>query len=590
MPRRTRARGALGTAAQGRRRPEAAPGQHAAGSGGDGYGHLVAWRPTVPGESGLVHSTHFRPRLAPLDWQPIGHPDKQGDRTGTPAVAVDALGRAHVFVRNAGGGLSMRAQKEKGGWEGWRDLKGEGVGETPVTAVRESGAIEVFATGRDGILHWRAEKQGTPPALQEGVGARARPGSLRALATSEDRVTLFFVDDASGEVRAWRPGGDPVPLLAAAGPGPLAALRCEIDGHDCTLLAQRTAGGRVAFAAYPTELESAGAWWTESGPELPPDAEVALALDEDGRVVAASLSPSTGRLLLTRRKEEPGLALAAWGRCEPPGGPVTRPWGTGERHAYDVPRSGPLSVRRRASGEVHQAMRRRSAVPCARPPGRPERARARPGRVRGGPRRLAHGGHGRQAQPLRPTEGGLLRWTETTVGGPEWSGPHFVPAAGLNHLTVVQGADRYVHFFGRRERAAADGGRAVDIVHAIQYQTGLAFTDWRSLGGPHRDREEGRAVGPPVGAVAQDGTVHVFVRTARHGLALRREARTVPGGPGRTWAVPAWTRRPPRSPCPAAGWRSARRPAAVCSCGGSWSRAVTSPALAASHCVRHRAP
>ncbi|MFV0133075.1 hypothetical protein ACLGIH_07520 [Streptomyces sp. HMX87] len=284
----------------------------AVGRGSDGYAHLAAWRHTVPGESGLVHTTHFRPRLAPLDWQPIGHPDQQGDRTGAPAVAVDTLGRAHVFVRNAGGGMSMRAQKQKGGWGPWRDLGGEGVGEEPVAAVRESGAVEAFATGPDGILHWRMEKEGTRPHLQEGVGARVRPGSLRALATSAERVTLFFTDDASGDLCAWRPGGEPVPLLAAAGPGPLAVLRCEIDGHDCTLLAQRTAGGRVALAAYPTEQESAGAWWAESGPELPADAEVSLTLDEDGRVVAASLSPSTGRLLLTRRKEEPGLALAAW--------------------------------------------------------------------------------------------------------------------------------------------------------------------------------------------------------------------------------------------------------------------------------------
>ncbi|MFV0133074.1 hypothetical protein ACLGIH_07515 [Streptomyces sp. HMX87] len=131
-----------------------------------------------------------------------------------------------------------------------------------------------------------------------------------------------------------------------------------------------------------------------------------------------------------------------------------------------------------------------------------------------------------------PAEGGLLRWTETTVGGPEWSGPHFVAVAGLTHLTVTQGADTYVHFLGRRERTRADGSRAVDIVHAIQYQTGLAFTDWRSLGNPHRDREQGREVGPPVGAVAPDGTVHVFARNAHRGLALRREA---PNGAWRAW-------------------------------------------------------
>ena len=68
----------------------------------------------------------------------------------------------------------------------------------------------------------------------------------------------------------------------------------------------------MAFAAYPTEEESAGAWWTESGPELPADALLALAEDEEGRVVAATLSPATGELRVTRRKDEPGIALEAW--------------------------------------------------------------------------------------------------------------------------------------------------------------------------------------------------------------------------------------------------------------------------------------
>ena len=68
----------------------------------------------------------------------------------------------------------------------------------------------------------------------------------------------------------------------------------------------------MAFAAYPTEEEQAGAWWTESGPQLAADAEVSLAVDEEDRVVAATSSPSAGQLLLTRRKDEPGLALEAW--------------------------------------------------------------------------------------------------------------------------------------------------------------------------------------------------------------------------------------------------------------------------------------
>ncbi|MFE7210653.1 hypothetical protein ACFU93_11815 [Streptomyces sp. NPDC057611] len=131
-----------------------------------------------------------------------------------------------------------------------------------------------------------------------------------------------------------------------------------------------------------------------------------------------------------------------------------------------------------------------------------------------------------------PTEGGLLRWTEAVVGGPEWTGPYFVAVAGLTHLTVVQGTDTYVHFLGRRERTGADGSCDVDIVHAVQYQTGLAFTDWRSLGNPQRGREQGARLGPPVGAIAPDGTVHVFVRGAQGGLMLRREA---PNGKWRAW-------------------------------------------------------
>ncbi|GGQ70835.1 hypothetical protein [Streptomyces asoensis] len=283
----------------------------AVGQGADGYAHLAAWRPTVKGEAGLVHCTHFRPLLAALDWAPVGHPNKKGDRTGTPAVAVDAQGRAHVFARNIGTGLCMVAQKEKGGWDPWRDLKGQGVEGPPVAVTGESGLVQAYAAVSGGILHWRQAAAGAQPVLQEPLRTPVRPRTLRALATSAEHTTLFYTDE-SGDVCAWRPGGDPVRVLPAAGDGPVAAIRTELDGHDCTLLAQRSASGRVAFAAYPTERESAGAWWAESGPQLPEDAVVALAKDHEGRVVAAALSPSTGDLRLTRRKDEPGLALTAW--------------------------------------------------------------------------------------------------------------------------------------------------------------------------------------------------------------------------------------------------------------------------------------
>ncbi|NEA97749.1 hypothetical protein [Streptomyces sp. SID13726] len=282
----------------------------AVGRGADGYAHLVSWRPTKAEEAGLVHSTHFRVHLAALDWLPIGHPDRTGARTGRPAVAVDAEGRAHVFVGNRSGGVHVRIQKERGGWTGWTDLEGTDMHDELTAVAGESGRIELYATHPAGVLRWLQEEAGAAPVPTDPLAVPVEPGTLSALPTSKEHTTLFFADP-EGMLYAWRPESDPVPLLAAAGPGPVALLRCTLDGHDCTLLAQRSASGRVAFAAYPTEQEAAGLWWTESGPQLPVDTAVALAEDADGRIVAATVTPE-GELRVARQKDEPGLALAAW--------------------------------------------------------------------------------------------------------------------------------------------------------------------------------------------------------------------------------------------------------------------------------------
>jgi hypothetical protein len=130
------------------------------------------------------------------------------------------------------------------------------------------------------------------------------------------------------------------------------------------------------------------------------------------------------------------------------------------------------------------------------------------------------------------TRAGLLRWTETRPGGPGWTGPDFFAVPDLTHVSVAQGADGYVHFLSRRAIGKGDGPPAVDIVHAIQYQTGRPVTEWRSLGNPHKDPEKGARLGAPSGAVTSTGMVHVFARNAGGGLMMRRE-----GGSGwEAWA------------------------------------------------------
>ncbi|MFB7285861.1 hypothetical protein [Actinacidiphila glaucinigra] len=124
-----------------------------------------------------------------------------------------------------------------------------------------------------------------------------------------------------------------------------------------------------------------------------------------------------------------------------------------------------------------------------------------------------------------PCQGGLLRWTETAAGGDGWSGPDFFAAPGLTHLSIAQGGDGFVHFLGRRERPRADGRVAVDVVYALQYQSGRPLTEWVPVGNPHKEPERAGLLGVPVGAVDTSGAVHVFVRNAGGGVMLRREGK-----------------------------------------------------------------
>ncbi|MGW1026511.1 hypothetical protein ACWD4J_22920 [Streptomyces sp. NPDC002577] len=131
-----------------------------------------------------------------------------------------------------------------------------------------------------------------------------------------------------------------------------------------------------------------------------------------------------------------------------------------------------------------------------------------------------------------PVKDGILRWTQTRVGGADWSGPELFPAPKVRFVSLAQGADGYVHVLGRRTRRRADGTPLVDIVHAIQYQTGRPLSEWRSLGNPFKDPEAANKFGRPAGAVDASGTVHVFVRNGDGSVHMRREG---PSGKWEPW-------------------------------------------------------
>ncbi|GAA1374013.1 hypothetical protein [Streptomyces beijiangensis] len=121
------------------------------------------------------------------------------------------------------------------------------------------------------------------------------------------------------------------------------------------------------------------------------------------------------------------------------------------------------------------------------------------------------------------TEGGVLRWTETRPGGPDWSGPDFIVAAGLTHLSLAQGPDGYVHLLARRRRSQGD-----DVMHAVQYQSGRAIGPWQSLGNPHtKDMNKARAVGVPAAEVNADGHVHIFLNNGNGAVNMRRQTKSV---------------------------------------------------------------
>lgn len=122
-----------------------------------------------------------------------------------------------------------------------------------------------------------------------------------------------------------------------------------------------------------------------------------------------------------------------------------------------------------------------------------------------------------------PAEGAVLRWTQRGAG---WTGSDRLPAAGLlPRLTVAQGADGYIHLVGMRPAGSGDG---VELVHAVQFQTGRPLLGWDVIGHPNKDP---RWTGNPVAVVDGEGRLCVALRNGGSGVSCRTQGPR--GGWGR---------------------------------------------------------
>lgn len=279
--------------------------------GPDGYVHLLARRDGARGVE-VMHTTQYQTGRPFGPWHSLGTPYKDADRarrTGAPAAVVGADGRVHVFVRNAGRGLTMRRQGKSGKWEGWKDLKGSRLLDGTPAAVAPADHVEVLAPAEKQVLHWAQEEPGGDFTVGDPVSATPAAGSATGVCTAEGRATYYWCDSGGAGVMGHRAGAEPLELGGAPDGGPVAVLRTGVEGYDCTVLAYRGRNGRPAIAACPTEGEADGLWWTETG-EASLGAP-ALAVDAAGRVVLAVIAVD-GTLRVARQKAEPGLALAAW--------------------------------------------------------------------------------------------------------------------------------------------------------------------------------------------------------------------------------------------------------------------------------------
>ncbi|MFE1952564.1 PIG-L family deacetylase, partial [Streptomyces sp. NPDC059524] len=151
----------------------------------------------LPGDRHLL----FGLRLAELEG--LGGPDvreivalEPARRIGVPVAVTARDGRVHLFVRNAGQGVSTRVRDTSGAWSPWKDLGGGPVQDGLTAVLGPDGRVHVYAPGRDTVHHWTPDG----PAPLTGL-----PTPADAIAAADGRRDYRPPPSRRGD----SPGGPP---------------------------------------------------------------------------------------------------------------------------------------------------------------------------------------------------------------------------------------------------------------------------------------------------------------------------------------------------------------------------------------------
>ncbi|GAA3996020.1 PIG-L family deacetylase [Allokutzneria multivorans] len=228
--------------------------------------------------------------LSGTSWANLGNPNSGGARQldGGAPVAVAVNGQLSVFVRNGGGGVSMRTSLDGRTWPaGWADLGGSDVQDgIAVAAVRDG--WDLFAPTRQGVLHWSRKDFRGAARPDPDFRAPAPSGPLTAI--GGDKLALAYRVADSANVAVVRVGSAPQLLPA---PGGLGAPGLAWAGDRLAVFVRdRNAGVSVS---------TGGAWTSVPGQvvESPAttvrDNKITLfALGLDGRLLTSSQTAPGG--------------------------------------------------------------------------------------------------------------------------------------------------------------------------------------------------------------------------------------------------------------------------------------------------------